>query len=122
MAKMRDAEIRDLKDENRIAMPLGATVIGANICWHIADADVLVLDIDAGRLLIFGPTTQYILDARIGRQAVMRAVRVIHRCNIRQHRRLDVIVVISRDAYQLWALDQECRVADISQTRLTALK
>jgi hypothetical protein len=43
---------------------------------------------------------------------VMRVVRMVHRHDIRQQRRFDVIVVIGGNAHELRALDQESRVAE----------
>ena len=107
--------LRDLEDEDRIAVPLGAAVPSADIGRHVAHAHVLVLQVDARRLLVVGPAAQHVLDARIGTVGVVRRVRVVHRHDVGQHRRPDVVVVVGRDAHQLRALDQEGRVADISR-------
>src|SRR3974390_1815294 len=74
MAEVRDAQVADLEDKDRIGVPLGAAGPGANIGGYIAHTDVLVLHIDARRLLVLGPAAQYVLDARSGRVAEMRRV------------------------------------------------
>jgi hypothetical protein len=49
-------------------------------------------------------------------------MRMIHRRNVRKHRRPDPIAVIGRDAHELRAFDQERRVPDIADAHLVALE
>ena len=57
-----------------------------------------------------------------GDSRVVRRVRVIHCCDVGQHGRPDVIIVVGRDAHQLRAFDQKGRVADIADAHLIAFE
>jgi hypothetical protein len=69
---VRDAQIGDFEDEDRIAVALGAAVEGADVGRDIPYANVLVLQVDPGRLLVLPPSMQHIFDAWLRRQRVMR--------------------------------------------------
>ena len=80
------------------------------------------MQVDARRLLVAGPAAQHVLDAGIGPVGVVRRVRVVHRHDVGQHRRPHIVVVVGGDAHELRALDQEGRVADISEAHLVGVR
>ena len=94
----------------------------ADIGRHVAHAHVLVGHVDARRLFVAGPAAQHVFDARVGVVGVVAGMRVVHRHDVGQHRRPHIVVVVGGDAHELRALDQEGRVADVSETHLVGFE
>jgi len=121
MSEMRDAQIGNLEDKDRVAVTLGrgAAVEAPDIGRHVAHPHVAIFQVPVGGLIgILAPTPQHVFDRRVGIIGVMRVVRMIHGDNIRQQPRLNVTVVIGGNAHELRALDQESRVAEKGQADL----
>jgi hypothetical protein len=53
---------------------------------------------------------------------VMGVVRVVHGDDVGQHRRLDVIVVVGRDAHKLGAFDQKRGMSDVGDAHLIGIE
>jgi hypothetical protein len=83
MPEVRNTQVGNFENENRIAVPLGAAIERPDIGRDITHAHVLVLQIDARGLLVVGPAMQHIFDRWIRRQSVVRRVRMIHGRNVR---------------------------------------
>ena len=96
--------------------------IVADVGRDRAHAHVLELEIVVGRLAVLLPAAQHMLDAGLGPVGEMGRMRPVHRHDVGQDRRLDVVVVVGRDAHQLRALDQEGRVADVVDAYLAFLQ
>src|SRR5262245_63544047 len=108
MAEMSDAHIRCLEDKDRVAMPLGSAAPVADIGGHVAHAHVLDREVVARRLIRgWPPATQHMLDGWIWPIGEMRAVRVIHRDDVRHEWGPDIIIVVRCDTHELRSLDQE---------------
>jgi hypothetical protein len=77
MAEMPDAQIRDLENEDRIAVGLhGAKV--ADIGGDVADIDIIDHHVVIGRCAVEIPAAQHMPDALVRRQGEVRGMRLVH--------------------------------------------
>ena len=75
MSGMGDAQIGNLENKDRIAVPLGrgATVEAPDIGRYVAHPHVTIFQVPIGRLIGgLAPTAQHVFDRRIGTVGVMR--------------------------------------------------
>ncbi len=111
--EMRDAEIGDVEDEDRVAGVLGAAAaIVADIGRHVVDVDVAEGDVVVRHAARRIPAAQDQLDPGIGKIGVMRRVGVVHRHDVGNEVRPDVAVIVGDDADAAWALDEEAGMAE----------
>ena len=88
MAEMGDAQIGDLEDEDRIAVPLGAAahksrmLVGTLRTRTSPDLHVMARRLVRAR----APAAQHVLDAGIGVVGVVGRMRVVHGDDVGQHR------------------------------------
>ena len=123
MPEMGDTHICHLENEDRIAVPLGAAVPGADVGRHIAHAHVAHGDVVSRRLVgARPPAAQDVRNARIGIVGVVRVMGVVHGGDVGQHRYPDIIVVVGGDAHELRTLDQKRRVASIGDANLVGIE
>ena len=111
MAEMGDAQISDLEDKDGVSVIARAAEF-SDISRNIVDAHITVFEA-MGRDTARGiPAAQDVFDARLDRIAVMRRMGVVHRHDVRRHRRPYRVVVIGDDANSARALDQEARMTE----------
>ena len=123
MPEMSDAHIRDLEDEDRVAVALGAAAPVANVSRHVAHAHIAVFQIPDRRL--FGarsPAAQHVFDRRVGMVGVVGVMGMIHGGDIGHHRQLQIIVVIGRNADVLRAFNQEGGMTDEGDAHLIGIE
>ena len=118
MPEMGDAQLRDLEDEDRVAVALGAAAPVPDVGRNVPHPHVLIRHVMLGRLLVRRPAAQHVFDRRIGTVRVMGRVGMVHRDDVGQDRRPEIVVVVGRDAHAARALDQKRRVANVSQPDL----
>src|ERR1700730_17691636 len=111
MAEMRDAQIADLEDEDRVAVVAGPAEL-SDIGRNVAEAHIVVIQMMAGDPARRVPAPQHVFDPGLDPVAVMRRMGIVHRDNIRRRRSADHIVVVGDDAHPRRALDQKARMPD----------
>ena len=89
---------------------------------RLAKEPRLAAEVDARRALVLHPAAQHVCDARIGVIGVVRRVRMIHRHDVGDDGRTNIVVVVGGDAHALRRLDEESGMADESKPQLIAFE
>src|SRR3984893_4809718 len=111
MAEMRDAQIADLEDEDRVAVIPGPPEL-SDIGWNVADAHIAVIQMMAGDPAPRVPASEHVFDPGLDPVAVMRRMGIVHRGDVRRRRGPDRGVVVVDDPPPRRALDQKARMAE----------
>ena len=116
MAEMRDAQIREVEHEDRVAVVAGLAET-AHIGRDVVHPDIAVLQIVVRHPAARVPAAQYEFDAGLDIVGVMRRMRVVHRHDVGRHLRPVDAVIVGDDAHPLGAFDQKAGMAEIGQRR-----